>query len=380
MVFGGMKLLCLSLWLLWPAAGFAREFLVYFGTYTGTNSQGIYVSRLDADTGRLSAPELAATINNPTFLAVSPGVHFLYAGTDTNSPKFSGAVRAFALDNKTSRLTPLNQKNSGGNGSPCHLAVDATGRCLFVANYGTGSLAALPVLADGSLGTATTMIQHSGTGPNPARQAGPHAHSVYPSPDNRFVLSCDLGLDKIFAYRLDAATAKLTLADPPFAAVAPGAGPRHLTFSRDGTFVYVINEMGSSVTVFRCNAKTAAMKEVQTVSTLPPEFSGNNTAAEIALHPNGKFLYASNRGHDSLAVFAVAGETGRLTFIEHQSTRGHLPRCFAIDPTGRWLLAENQASDSVVVFALDAKTGKLQPTGQTLTIGAPVCAVFVAVK
>ncbi len=375
-----MKHLCLCLWLLWPAAGFAREFLVYFGTYTAPDSQGIYVSRLDTDTGRLSAPELAAKINNPSFLAVSPIGHFLYAGTDTNSPKISGAVRAFAINNTTGQLTPLNQKNSGGNSSPCHLAVDATGRCLFVANYGTGSLAALPVLADGQLGDAVTMIQHSGTGPNPARQAGPHAHSVYPSPDNRFVLNCDLGLDKIFIYRLDPATAKLTPADPPFAMVAPGAGPRHLTFSRDGKFIYVVNEMGSSITAFSFAAKSAAIKELQTVSTLPPDFSGNNTAAEIVLHPNGKFLYASNRGHDNLAVFAVDPKTGRLTFIEHQSTRGHLPRCFAIDPTGHWLLAENQASDSVVVFTVDAATGKLQPTGQTLAIGTPVCAVFVEAK
>ena len=374
--------LCLGLWLLWPATGFAREFRVYFGTYTGTSSQGIYVSRLDADTGKLAAPELAAEIKNPSFLAVSPDEHFLYAGTDAKDAtgKATGAVCAFALDHKTGWLTPLNQKNSGGNGSPCHLAVDATGRCLFVANYGTGSLAALSVLADGQLGDAATMIQHSGNGPNPARQAGPHAHSVYPSPDNRFVLNCDLGLDKIFAYRLDAATAQLAPADPPFATVAPGAGPRHLTFSRDGKYVYVVNEMASSITVFRYAAKTAAMRKVQTISTLPADFSGNNTAAEIALHPNGKFLYASNRGHDSIAVFAVDAKSGQLTFIEHQSTRGHLPRCFAIDPTGRWLLVENQASDSVVVFAVDSVTGKLQPTGQTLTIGAPVCVVFVAAK
>ncbi len=379
-----MKLRCLfvTAWLLWPATGFPREFPVFFGTYTGTNSRGIYVSQLDAGTGKLSAPQLAAEIKNPSFLAVSPDEHFLYAGTDAQDAggKFCGAVQAFALENKTGQLTALNQKNSGGSGSPCHLAVDATGKCLLVANYGTGSLAALPIHADGSLGEAATMIQHHGTGPNPNRQAGPHAHSVYPSPDNHFVLNCDLGLDKVFAYRLDASAAKLTPADPPFAAVAPGAGPRHLTFSADGKFVYVINEMASSVTVCRYDAQNAALTEVQTLSTLPPNFSGNNTAAEIVLHPNGNFLYASNRGHDSIAVFAVDKKSGRLSLVEHRSTQGRTPRCFAIDPTGRWLLAENQASDSVVVFAIDPDTGKLAATGQTIIVGSPVCAVFVGGK
>jgi 6-phosphogluconolactonase (cycloisomerase 2 family) len=355
--------------------------LVYFGTYTGTNSRGIYVSRFDSATGKLSAPELAAEATNPTFLAVAPGGNFLYAVSevDETGGQPTGTVNAYALDATTGKLTPLNEQNSGGSG-PCHISVDATGKCLLVANYGSGSIAALPIHADGSLGEATTIIQHTGSGANPQRQAGPHAHFILPSPDNRFALACDLGLDKVFAYRLDAAAARLSPNDPPFALVTPGSGSRHLAFSPDGKFVYVISEMGGTITVFRYAATNAAMVKVQTVSTLPGNYAGGNTAAEIALRPDGKFLYASNRGHDSLAVFAVNQKTGKLTFVEHQSTQGRTPRHFAIDLTGCWLLAENQASDSVVVFAIDAVTGRLKPTGQTVSIGAPVCAVFVAGK
>jgi 6-phosphogluconolactonase len=355
--------------------------LVYFGTYTGAKSQGIYVARFDSTTGRLSAPQLAAETKNPTFLAVSPGEHFLYAVDETGdaSGQRAGGVRVFSLENKTGKLTPLNQQASGGSG-PCHVVVDVMGKCLLAANYGSGSIAALPIHADGSLGEATTTIQHTGSGANPARQAGPHAHFILPSPDNRFTLDCDLGLDKIFINHLDANAAKLTPGDPPFATVAPGSGPRHLVFSHDGKFVYVINEMGGTITVFSYAATNAAMTEVQTISTLPKDFSGSSTCAEISLHPNGKFLYGSNRGHDSIAIFAVDQKTGKLTFVEHQSTQGRTPRHFAIDPTGRWLFAENQASDSVVVFAIDADTGKLKPTGQTVSVGAPVCAVFVGEK
>jgi 6-phosphogluconolactonase len=273
----------------------------------------------------------------------------------------------------------LNQQDSGGSG-PCHISADATGKCLLVANYGSGSVAELPIHADGRLGEATTVRRHAGSGANPQRQAGPHAHFILPSPDNRFTLDCDLGLDKIFINHLDANAGKLTAGEPPFAVAAPGSGPRHLVFSPDGRFVYVINEMGGTITVFSYATANAAMTEVQTISTLPKDFSGKNTAAEIAVHPNGKFLYASNRGHDSIAVFAVNQQTGQLTFVEHQPTLGHTPRHFAIDPTGRWLLAENQTSSSVVVFAIDRDTGKLKPTGQTVELGSPVCAVFVGVK
>jgi 6-phosphogluconolactonase len=359
----------------------AVESLVYFGTYTGAKSKGIYVSRFDSVTGKLSGPELVAETKNPTFLAVAPGGNFLYAVSEVDAidGKRTGAVDAFVLDAKSGKLTPLNRQLSGGSG-PCHISVEATGKCLLVANYGGGSIAALPIHADGTLGEAVTKIQHTGSSVNTNRQAGPHAHFILPSPDNRFTLDCDLGLDKIFINQLDASAAKLTPADLSFVTVAPGSGPRHLIFSADGKFVYVINEMAGTITVFSYVAGSATMAEVQTISTLPTDFSGKSTAAEIALHPTGKFLYASNRGHDSIALFAVDQKTGRLTLVEHQSTMGRTPRHFAIDPTGRWLLAENQASNSVVVFAIDADTGKLKPTGQTVSIGAPVCAVFVTEK
>jgi 6-phosphogluconolactonase len=378
-----MKFLCLfaGLLLLWSSVGFAGEFLVYFGTYTGAKSKGIYVSRFDPATGRLSAPELAAETRNPSFLAVHPGGHFLYAVGEVNSAggKPGGIVSAFSLDRQTGKLTPLNQQASGGGG-PCHLSVDATGKCLLVANYNSGSIAALPIHADGSLGEATTTIQHAGSSVNPQRQGGPHAHFICPSPDNRFALNCDLGLDQVLVYRLDADAAKLVPGDPPFATVPPGAGPRHLTFSPDGKFVYVINEMGSTISVFAYDANSAAMSRVQTLSTLPKDFSTNNTCAEIVMHPSGKFLYGSNRGHDSIAIFTVDKKSGRLTLIEHQSSQGRTPRHIAIDPTGRWLFAENQASNSVIVFALSPDTGKLKTTGQSLTVGSPVCAVFVGGK
>jgi 6-phosphogluconolactonase len=369
-------LIFFSVCLLGLPAGFAAESLVYFGTYTGAKSKGIYVSRFDSGSGKLSAPELAAEIKTPAFLAVSPDRNHLYAVSELSQ---TGAVSAFAIERKTGRLTLLNQQFSGGSAT-CHLAVDATGKCLFVANYGSGSVAALPIQADGSLGEATAILQHAGSSVNPQRQAGSHAHFILPSPDNRFTLDCDLGLDKIFINHLDAKAAKLTPDEPPFATVAPGSGPRHLVFSRDGKFVYVINEMASTITVFSYAAKHATMAEVQTFSTLPKDFATNNTTSEIALHPSGKFLYGSNRGHDSIAVFAVDRKSGKLTLVEIQSTQGRTPRHFVIDPTGRWLLAENQASDSVVVFAIDAGSGKLKPTSQSITIGSPVCAVFVGVK
>ncbi|MFZ0826043.1 MAG: lactonase family protein [Verrucomicrobiia bacterium] len=378
-----MKYLCLfaGLLLLCSSVGFAGEFLVYFGTYTGTKSKGIYVSRFDPATGRLSAPELAIETRNPSFLVVSPDQRFLYAvgEVDNAGGKPGGTVNAFSLDRRTGKLTLLNQQSSGGGG-PCHLSMDATGKCLLVANYGSGSIAALPLRPDGSLGEATATIQHTGSSVNLERQAGPHAHFICPSPDNRFALNCDLGLDQVLVYRLDADAATLMPNDPPFATVARGAGPRHLTFSPDGKFVYVINEMGSTISAFAYDAPRGVLTEVQTLSTLPKDFSTNNTCAEIVMHPSGKFLYGSNRGHDSIAVFAVDRKSGRLIFVEHQSTQGRTPRHIAIDPTGRWLFAENQASDSVIVFALDPDTGKLKPTGQSLTVGSPVCAVFVGEK
>ena len=357
----------------------AREFLVYFGTYTGPKSKGIYLSRFDADLGKLTEPVLAAETRNPSFLAAHPNQRFLYAVGEVNDfdGKRAGAVSAFALDPKTGQLTLLNQQPSGGSG-PCHVALDSKGRCVVVANYGSGSIASLPVGEDGRLGEAGSGIQHTGSSVNSQRQTAPHAHHIVVDGDDRFALVCDLGLDRVLVYRLDAKSAKLLPHDPPFASVAPGAGPRHLAFAPNGKFAYVINELNSTITAFAYDARGGVMTEPQTVSTLPEHFSGNNSCAEIEVHPSGKLVFGSNRGHDSLAVFAVEEKTGKLTLVEHQPTQGRTPRHFAIDPTGRWLLAENQGSDTVVVFGIDVKTGKLRATGQTVTVGSPVCAVFVA--
>ena len=221
-----------------------------------------------------------------------------------------------------------------------------------------------------------TVIQHQGSSVNPQRQAGPHAHFIIPDPANRFALTCDLGLDQVLVYRLDAAKATLAANVPPFAAVKPGSGPRHLAFHPSGRFVFLINEMGSTLIAFAYDARRGALKELQTISTLPEGFTGTKSCAEVQVHPSGKFVYGSNRGHDSIAVFGFDAASGKLTFLECQSTQGKTPRHFALDPTGQWLLAENQDSDSIVVFRVDSKTGRLSPTGQTVSVGAPVCAVF----
>ncbi len=382
-----MKFLCPLLAVFCALGVSATEHLVYFGTYTGAKSQGIYVSRFDSVTGKLAAPELAAETKNPSFLAVHPTKKFLYAVGEVNDTQGqrAGAVNAYEFDAKSGKLTALNQQTSGGTG-PCHVAVDATGQCVLVANYGSGSIAALPIKIDGSLGVAATTIQHTGASINLKRQAGPHAHFITPSPDKRFALACDLGLDKVLFYKLDPANARLTINNRPDAVVPPGSGPRHLAFHPNGKFVYVINEMALTITVFRYDAargtfrkERGAFPELQNVSTVPADYAitEKDSTAEVAVHPTGKFVYGSNRGHDSIAVFSVDAETGKLTLVQNESTQGRTPRHFAIDPSGRWLLAENQNSDSVVVFAIDAVTGRLTPTGQTITVGSPVCAVFV---
>jgi 6-phosphogluconolactonase len=355
--------------------------LVYFGAYTGARSKGISVSRFDTATGRLTTPELAVTTTSPTFLAVHPTRRFLYAVGETSNlgGKRVGTVAAFSIDAKSGKLSLLNRESSGGEG-PCHLAVDRTGKCLLVANYGSGSIAALPILATGALGSACSVIQHKGSSVNPQRQAGPHAHFITPDPANRFALTCDLGLDQVLVYRFDPDKASLVANDLPFAAIAPGSGPRHLAFHPSGRFAFVISEMGSTMTAFSYDAKRGTLKELQTLSTLPATFVGKSFCAEVQVHPSGKFVYGSNRGHDSIAVFGFDPKRGKMTCLEIQPTKGKFPRHFTLDPSGQWLLAENQDSDSVVVFKIDAKTGRLSDTGNGVAVGAPVCAAFVPVK
>lgn len=359
------------------APAWGREYWVYFGTYTGAKSKGIYVSKFDDQTGKLSDPALAVVAKSPSFLALHPKGKVLYAVGESASvgELKQGTVTAFTINEQNGLLAELNTQPSGGGG-PCHLAVDAKGRHVFTANYGTGSVAALNLRQDGGLEAPGVSFQHKGSSVNPQRQSGPHAHCVTFAPDQRYLLACDLGLDKVMVYRTDEPGAPLVPAEPPFAAAAPGVGPRHLAFSRNAEFVYVLNEMGSSVTVFRFDDKRGTLKETQTTSTLPDKFSGESSGAEIELHPSGKFLYASNRGADSIAVFAVQSRNGELTWRANVPTLGRTPRHFALDPSGRWLLAENQGSDSVVVFRVDGKTGDLEPTGGKLELGAPVCAVF----
>jgi 6-phosphogluconolactonase len=359
----------------------SREYLVFIGTYTGPKSQGIYAFRFDAGTGRLSPLGLAAATANPSFLAVDPSRRFLYAVNEVGDfqGQKSGALSAFAIDLKSGKLRFLNQVASRG-ADPCYVSLDRTGKYVMVANYSGGNVAVFPMLADGRLGEASAFVQHHGHGVNPQRQEGPHAHMIETSPDNRFVLATDLGLDEVLAYRFDAAKGTLTANDPPFGKVPAGAGPRHFAFSLGGKFVYVINEMGSSVTTLSYDAARGAFKELQTLSTLPKDFKGRNDDAEVAVHPSGKFLYGSNRGHDSIAVFATDPQTGTLRLIEIVPTGGKEPRSFAIDPTGKYLIAANQNSDSLVVFRIDAESGRLTPAGQTLEVGSPVCVTFVALK
>jgi 6-phosphogluconolactonase len=350
---------------------------VYVGTYTGAKSKGIYMLRMDPASGALGPAELAAEAINPSFLAVHPGRRFLYAVSEVSggAGKPAGAVSAFAVDEASGRLTLLNQQPTGGAG-PCYVAVDQQGRNALAANYGSGSVCVLPIGADGRLAEASAFIQHTGSGHDPKRQAGPHAHCIDLDPAGRFALVVDLGLDKVFVYRFDPARGTLAANDPPAAPVAPGAGPRHVAFHPSGRFVYVINEMGGTVTAFKYDGQRGTLSEMQSAATLPADFHGQSTTAEIEVHPSGRFLYGSNRGHDSIAVFAVNGD-GTLKPLGHQPTQGKNPRNFGIDPTGTWLLAANQGSDNVVVFRIDAETGGLTPTGAVVAVGAPVCVKFM---
>jgi 6-phosphogluconolactonase len=352
-----------------------REWIVYVGTYTGRNSKGIYAYRFEAATGKLTPLGLAGEIGSPSFLAVHPNQRFLYAVGETAA----GTVSSFSIDRVTGMLKLLNTVPSQGSG-PCHVEFDRTGKWLFVANYNSGSIAALPVHEDGRLGEAATFVQHSGASADPQRQAGPHAHSVNISPDNRFLLVADLGLDEVLTYKFDATRGALIRNNPPFAKIAAGSGPRHLAFGPDEKFVYLLSEMKATVTTMAYNKSHGTLTGIQTLSTLPNDLSGPKSGAEIAVHPNGKFLYASNRGHESIAIFDIDPKKGTLTSGTWVATRGKSPRHFAIDPTGTFLFAANQDSNNVVVFRIDPKTGGLTPTGDVLEVGSPVCVVFAAVQ
>lgn len=353
----------------------ADSLSVYLGTYTRGDSRGIYQAQFDCETGKLHSLELAAELDSPSFLALHPSEPIVYACGELSNfgGEKAGVISALRRDPKTNRLTLLNQQSSRG-AHPCHVSVTPCGKFVMAANYSGGSVICYPVQPDGSLGPMSGFVQHDGSSVD-KRQTGPRAHSIDPDPTGRFFYADDLGADKVFIYRLD--EGRLVPNEPAFASLAPGSGPRHLAFHTEGRFAYVINELLSTVTAFAHNADTGTLTEIQTIGTLPEGFDGKNTTAEIRVHPSGQFLYGSNRGHDSIAAFRINRDTGKLTALGQTSSGGNSPRNFTIDPSGRYVLAAHQLSDNVVAFRINQDSGLLEPTGSELSVGSPVCVVFV---
>jgi len=366
-----------------------KEFFVYIGAYTSRQSKGIYLGRFDAASGTLEMIGLAAELPDPTFIAIHPNGRFLYtvskiAGSGGGHEEY---LNAFAIHRETGRLTFLNRQPSGG-ASPCHVSLDSGGRCALVANYGSGTSAIFPIGNDGRLGEARDVIQHHGSSVVPKRQEGPHAHSITPSPDDRFALAADLGTDRIIVYRLDAAKARITPNDPPWVALKPSSGPRHLAFHPRQPLVYVINELASTMTVLDWDPSRGVLHEAQTLSTLPPDFHGTSWCADVHAAPSGRFLYGSNRGHDSITIYRIEEPAGTLSVVGYQPVLGKWPRNFTLDPSGDWLLAANAGTgegrplppeqldpgdENVVVFRVDPATGRLSPTGHSIPVSVPVC-------
>jgi 6-phosphogluconolactonase len=355
----------------------AAEYLVYVGTYTGAGSEGISAYRFNPASGETTPLGLAAVSDNPSFLAVDPGGRFLYAVNelDTFRGEPTGAVSAFAIDRASGKLELLQQVSSLGAG-PAHLSLDAMARYLLVANYGGGNVAVFPIGEDGRLGPRRAFVQNVGSSVNPERQAGPHAHFIQATRDNRFTITADLGLDKVLVHRFDAGTGSLSPGSPAFVDVDPGAGPRHAAFDPSGRFVYVVNELASTVMVFAYEPGPGTLRRVQTIPTLPQDFTGTSSAAEIAVDAGGRFLYVSNRGHDSIAVYSIDPDDGHLEAVEWVPSGGKTPRHLSIDPTGQWLFAANQNSDNVSFFRIDPKSGRLTRTDLTLQVVTPVCVLF----
>ena len=354
------------------------KYLLFVGTYTAKESKGIYAYRYDAASSEVAPLGVAAETTNPSFLSIDPSHRFLYAVNEVPDYKGgnTGAVSAFAIDPRTGKLSLLNQVASRG-ADPCYIAFDKTGKYALVANYTGGSVVVFPLRADGHIAESSAFVQHAGSSVNHERQEGPHAHWIEITPDNRFAIAVDLGLDELLVYRFDVKTGSLTANIPPYAKLDAGAGPRHLTFHPNGKFAYVVNELQSTITIFSYEASAGALHKLQTVTTLPKTFSGSNDTAEIHVHPGGKFLFASNRGHDSIAVFAIDSHTGALTLVDHFPTQGKTPRNFEIDPTGNLLFVANQDTNTIVVFRIDPNSGRLTATGQTLHVPSPVSLRFM---
>ena len=357
-----------------------KSLLAYIGTYTNGASEGIYLFRFDLASGKLTPLGLVGKAENPSFVAIHPNRKYLYSVIEvgTSNGKPTGLLVSFAIDAKTGKLTRLNQQETQG-GAPCHLIVDKAGKNVLAANYTGGSVVCFPIGKDGQLKKASSMIQHTGNSINPRRQKGPHAHSINLDLSGKYAFVADLGLDKVLVYKFDSALGKLTPNKPASIKLAPGSGPRHYAIHPTGKFTYVINEMNCTVTAFRFNQKDGALKELQTISTLPKSgIKKGYSTAEVQVHKSGKFLYGSNRGHNSIVVYQIDPKNGTLKYIENVSTGGKTPRNFSLDPSGKYLIAANKNSDKLVVYKIDSKTGKLTPTGHTASCPSPVCVKFLA--
>jgi 6-phosphogluconolactonase len=354
----------------------AQKYWVYVGTYTGGTSRGIYKVDLDAATLELGQPELVAEVRNPSFLALHPTEPYLYAVGELQEfeGKKVGAVSAFAIEPRTGRLKLLNQQPSGGAG-PCHVTVDASGRWVLVANYSGGTVSVLPVGDEGRLGPAACVVTHQGQSVHPTRQTSPHPHQVKVAPGTNLVLVPDLGTDQVMLYRLDRESGQLTANPPGSASLPPGSGPRHLAYTAGNEFLLVLNELTSSVTLFRCE-NAVPVQRLTTISALPADFRGENTGAEIVVHPSNKMVFTSNRGHDSIAIFRFDAAAARLELAGHVPSGGRTPRNFNLDPAGQLLLSGNQNSDLIALYRVDLKQEKLVPTGKSLQVGSPVCIIF----
>jgi 6-phosphogluconolactonase len=351
------------------------HYLTLVGTYTNkTESKGIYAFEFDSESGKLSAKGLAAEIPDPSWIVIHPNGKWVYAANESGKQSM---VTAFVLNAHSARLTQLNRLPALGE-DPCYLSFDKTGKFLFVANYTSGNVVVFPILPNGKLGQHTALVSDAGTtGPNKQRQEGPHAHWVQPSPDNRFVFVSDLGLDAILSYRFDADKGTLAPNDPPLAKLTPGAGPRHVVFSPNGKYVYVVSELNSTITAFTYDASKGTLSEFQIASTLLPTYTGRNDTAEITVDSSARWLFASNRGRDTISVFSISPADGSVEPVGEFPTGGKEPRHFAVDPTGHYLLAENQNSDTIVVFRIDPATGALKEVSQTKEIPSPVCLAFL---
>jgi 6-phosphogluconolactonase len=375
-----IEFVVIMLWLS-PQSALAQDNLVFFGTHSVGSQKGISVAHFNSETGVLTKPELVVEAPAPAFFILHPdGKHLYVCNSNDFAKGYTGqTISAYSIDPKKGILTLLNQQSSGG-ADPSYVWMDASRRFVLVANYKGGSVTVIALKPDGSLGEITANIKHTGRSVDTVRQTQPYAHSVKLDPTNRFALVADLGLDRVFVYRFNQKTGTLSQNDPPFVQVSPGSGPRHIAFHPNGKFVYIINEMACTITSFAWNSATGVLTELQTASTLPPNNKGKNACAEIEVHPNGKFLYASNRGHESLAVFAIDDLTGTISLLEHIPTRGRSPRNFAFDPTNKWIIVTNHDSDNAMVFKVDEKSGHLTLSGAPVPVVYPFCIRFLPVQ